>query len=63
MTTELEAMQGMVKQEVQEREEKLKIYITAETTEGIAKKETQAREKITTARETFQKFMETWKKS
>jgi vacuolar-type H+-ATPase subunit E/Vma4 len=57
------AMQSMVKKIVQESEEKLKTHITAETTEGIAQKETKARENITTARETFHNFMETWKKA
>jgi hypothetical protein len=31
--------------------------------EGIAKQEIQEMEKITTSRETFQKFMETYKKA
>jgi hypothetical protein len=38
---------------------KLKTHITTEMIEGIMQQKTQAMEKITNARETFQKFMET----
>jgi hypothetical protein len=62
VTRELEATQGMFKQVAQESVEKLKTRITAEMDEEIVQKEMQVNENITTARDTFHKFLETWKK-
>jgi hypothetical protein len=56
---ELAAAQSIVKQEVQDNTEKLMTPITAQTIERILDQEAQAREKVTTTKETFQKFIVT----
>jgi methyltransferase-like protein len=61
VTEELAAVQGMVKQAMQDSEEKLKNPITTQMTDEIVAQEVQAKEKITTAKETFEKLIVTLK--
>jgi hypothetical protein len=46
---------------VQDNAEKLKTPITVHTIEGILMQEAQAKEKVTTTKENFEKFVATWK--
>jgi hypothetical protein len=60
---ELVVVQGVARKATQENEEKLKTHITTELAEEILQQETQVKEKVETTKETFQKFMTTWKQA
>jgi hypothetical protein len=59
----LTTTQEIIKQEVDGGVEKMHAHVSAEIIDHILQKQLEVKEKIVTARETFEKFLVHWKKA